>query len=492
MARRRLALALAITAALPVAADDLAPWEIPQAPAASGPGGPAPSEPGASDDAAAAFAEILALELSREDADRMRQDTPEGRATFVQQEWAKASATKQARVRWAAKALRENGSVATPRAIALLVLGPPVAIHSEPARDFGSVTVDHADPSAVAARLLGKPVASQAPAVAITGSRPAEIWVYPAKSLKQLRVLTFAGDAGRFLLAKDELVDAGAAISTSPAIEPPADLVAPEAARTLEPLPELTNEALPIGLASSFFKASLSRTFTRFVLTVDPSDVELHLDGKPDEFGAAAEAFLRVERDGAGVWQGRAALKDAGAPASTPWLLDLSTPLLPGTYDVTALVTDGKGAGGRKSERVTVPAFGGRLALSSPVVAKVTDGALPKAAESDEEALAPFQVGTYIVRPQPGGSFRRGDTLAIVVQVYDAPSATIEYDLWFGGELQGSIPAVEIKKLPSTQILLQDITDQYPEGRGEMRITVQDPRAPTEKVTVAAPFRVRG
>ena len=155
---------------------------------------------------------------------------------------------------------------------------------------------------------------------------------------------------------------------------------------------------------------------------------------------------MRVEQAGSALWQGQVKLADVDATDSTPWLAELSVPLPPGKYQVTALVKDAQGAGGMKAWDVDVPAFGGKLALSTPVVARASGDGLPKA-DGSGEALLPFQIGNFIVRPMIGAQFKRGESAAFVVQVYgDAPAATIEYGLYRDGVWQSTLEPTQVQR----------------------------------------------
>jgi hypothetical protein len=495
MLRRLAPLALALIASA-AAADDLPPWAQPAPSGASAPAGAtAATEPAATKEAET-FGELLALRMKPEEAARLRKDTPEQRAKWLAEQWAKLPAHQRAQVEFAGRKLREPGGVANARALTLLVLGPPEAIHSEPAHAWSAATVERIDDLGA----LGERLTSGSPAattMTLDGDLPTEIWVYPGATLNELRTIVFVDEDrdGGYRFAQDRVVPASEFSSSVPAADLPSDLFPPVAITgDVDPLPALSKAGLPIKIVPSFFKASAGRTFTRFLLVVDPSDVEIELGGDSAAFGAAAEAWLRVEQGGKPVWQGHAPFSSMEATASTPWLAELSVPLPPGAYKATAIVLDGQAAGGSATADVDVPAYGGKLAASTAVVARVGSDGLPRvppATGAEGEGLKPFQVGNYVVRPALGGSFKRGDSIAFVVQVYDAPSATVTYRLNRDGVFQSELDPFEIK-LPATQIQLVDIGPEFTDGAYEMRVTVTNAKNPSESVVVPMPFRVRG
>lgn len=499
MLRRLAPLLLCLSLACSAVADDLPPWAQPQAPApaqpapgsASGPAAEGPSD-------SAAFGELLALLLSPDDLEKLRQDSEENRAKWLQERWAQLKPHQRAQVTFAAANLREAKSVASPRSLALLVLGPPQQMYSEPARAWSGEQVERIDDLKVLhGRLRGEKAGAEAGMLTLTGELPTELWVYPGKSVTEVRVVRFVDEDrdGTFRYAGETIVAAGQPVSTAPAVEPPGDVFPPVAAGgTVAELPALVKPGLPVKASQDFFKAAAGRTFTRFLIVVDPDDVDVELSADPAEFATSGEAFVRLEKDGVAAWQGSVKLADTGATATTPWLAEISVPLEPGAYDATALVKDDGGAGGTAKWQLDVPAYGGKIALSSPVVARVgPDGQLPKAASAaDGSQLMPFQIGNYLVRPVPGATFKRGESAAFVVQVYDAPSATIEYDLYFDGQYQNSLEPTDIKALPATQINIQDIGPKHPDGSYELRVTVKNAKDPSQTATVKIPFRVRG
>jgi hypothetical protein len=490
---RRLAILLPFLAATLALADEppSAPWEAPA------PGGPAAAS-GATAPAAttfdAAFPDIEALRLDAARAAKLAAMPADKRNAILEEDWAALKPHQQAQVRYAGQHFRENGSAATARSVALLVLGPPQEIRSDASHAWTGQAVEKIDDL----RALLERLKSGTPSAAtmtVTGSHPTELWIYPGKTMNELRVVTFVDDDGDGTLrfASDTSVPAAQAPSTAQAVEPPGDLYPPlETAAVIEELPKLTKPGLPLTVSQEFFKAGAAgRTFTRFVVSVDPEDVETELSLDPATFGAAAQAWVRVEQGGAPAWQGNVKLADVGATASKPWLLELSVPLAPGTYDVTAQVADATGNGGQKKASVTVPAYGGKLSFSTPVIARVdSDAGPPEASASATDELQPFQIGHYIVRPAQG-AFKKGERVAFVVQVYDAPKATIEFKLFRDGTWQSSLDTVEIT-LPSTQMTVQEITNEFTPANYEMRAVIRNPADPSQETTAVFPFRVKG
>ncbi len=497
MILRRLA-PLALCAMPLLAAADDPPWVKPAPPAGAAPAaatGPAAAAP-AGDDPIAVFGELLAPVLSPEAQKKFSGAKRDDRNALLTAEWQKLMPHQQAQIRFAMEHLAEGGRVATQRSVALLILGPPLATHSETAREFTGEMAERIDDLAVLARRLrGEPAAAAAPMLTLSGSHPAETWVYPADSLNELRVLVFVDEDGdgSFRFVRDQTLPAGTRVSAAPPVELPTELFPPASAgQPIEKLPELVTSGLQVKTRADFFKASAGRTFARFTLIVDPRAVDFDLGLDPAAFGATAMAWVRVEQAGAPVWQGKVSLTDSGATRSAPWMTELSVPLVPGSYSVTAQIANDKFAGGRASMDVTVPAFTGEVALSS-VIMSVTGAAGPeRVPDVDDADLLPFQVGNYLVVPSPTGQFQRGQSVAFVAQVYGSQSATIEYDLYADGVYQSSLEPGKVSSLPSTQIMILDLTDKFRDGTYELRITVKNPAKPTETSKISVPFGVRG
>ena len=496
MFQRRQGLAILALCALPLvaAADDAPPWARPAPSAATAPAGETAGIP--TDDPAEAFGELLAPLLGPEALRKLRGARPEERSKLLASEWDRLKPHQRAQVRFAMDHLTEAGRVATQRSTALLVLGPPQAIHSEPAREFAGEMAERIDALGVLAKRLGGEAAKpDAETLTLTGSHPAEVWVYPGETVIEVRMLLFvdADGNGVFRLVRDQVLPAGTTLSAVAGVEVPADLFPPASGGApVDALPALTASGLTIKARADFFKASAGRTFARFTIVVDPKAVDFDLGLVPDAFAETASALVRVEAAGAAVWQGSVGLKASGATASTPWMTELSVPLLPGSYSVTVQVADSNKAGGKTSMDVTVPAFSGSLELSSVIATVAGRDGLPKAPAVDAADLLPFQVGNYIVRPSATGQFKRGDSVAFVVQVYGSQAATIEYDLWRDNVYQSSLSPEKVSSLPSTQIMMLDLTEAFRDGAYELRITVKNPANPAQVGRSVAPFRVRG
>lgn len=383
------------------------------------------------------------------------------------------------------------------RTATLLVFGPPGGIHREEFRDYaGREASLSPSPWDLMLILAGQEPRSPAETLAIDWEMPVEIWVYPEPDGQHLNLFHFGdidGD-GIYRLLFRERVPAGERVSSAPLEQPPAELFGAGAGEVevlegARDLPELTEDPVTVTLDTAFFKATEGRTATRFVVAVDPVDVELELDVDPAAWLAKAVVWLRVERDGEPVYQDAFEPNPAAlADLSEGYVDELTTvPLTPGAYRATVVLTDGDGRGGRVTESVELPALGGGLGLSSLILAKAEGGDIPKATGSEEDFVA-FRVGNYVVRPHVSGEFRPGDTLALVVQAYDAPSASLEYTLFKDGRAANSLEPVRLAPLPATDIQLIEVLDVWPAGAYAFRVTAgSGPDAPTREVS----FRVR-
>jgi len=493
-ARHLLACCAFLLVGAAVRADDLAPWEKP-APAPTGTSAPAAEPTTAEADAALArlgdLAPIL-IQDEKQRADFLRLPA-EKQAAQMRKNWEASPAWQKARIRWVIANLNEGSMLATQRA-AVFMLAPPSIMYFEPQHDWTGETVKRVDGiPAVVAQLGANPPAAET--LTLTGKLPTHAWVYP-RSVTDARVLWFVDDDGdgTFRFVRDETVPIASRTFPSGGVEPPAELFpsAEGPAAVLADLPEVLKAGLPLKLRSDFFKAGQGRTYARFTLLVDPDDVDLELGVDPAAFAASATAWLRLEHDGLPAWQGSRPVKDG--TTGKPWMLEFAAPLAPGTYELTAVAVDGAKAGGTAKFTAEVPSFAGALAISTPVIVRAdADGKLPAAgAPAEDGALAPYQVGNFIARPDIGATFKRGETLALVVQVYNAAEAVVEYDLYRDGVYQSSLDPVKITKLPATQILPQEITSAFTDANYELRIQVADPSKPDAKLKASAPFRVRG
>jgi hypothetical protein len=494
MMPRRLLACCALLAVSAAVRADPPPWETQPAATPSGTSAPTPEASAASaDDALARLGDLAPILIPDEEQRaaflRMK---PDKQAIQMRKNWDASPEWHKARIRYAIANLKEGNALATVRA-AVFVLAPPSMMYFEPAHDWTGETVARVDGiAAVEAQLGASPPLAEK--FTLTGKLPTYAWVYPAKSVSDVRVIWFVDDDGdgTFRFVRDETVPASSRVFTTAGVEPPGNLFpAVGEGATFEDLPVVAKGGLPLKLRSDFFKAGQARTYARFTLLVDPDDVDLELGAEPGAFAAAATAWLRVAQDGKPVWQGKHPVKDAGS--DKPWMLEFSAPLPPGSYEITAVAVDDKLMGGTATFPVEIPSYSGSLAISTPVIVKATeDGKLTAAgAPAADGSLAPFQVGNYIARPDIAATFKRGEWLALVVQVYNAPTAVIEYDLYRDGVYQSSLDPVKITTLPSTQILPQEITADFTDASYELRITVKDPSNPTSKLTATAPFRVR-
>ena len=383
------------------------------------------------------------------------------------------------------------------RTATLLVFGPPGGRHREPARDFGGREAALApSPWDLMLILAGEEPRTPAEALALDWEMPVEIWVYPEADGQNLNLFYF-GDLDedgvyRFLLR--ERVPATQKVSDAPNQPPPAELFGGEGGevQVLEgasELPELKEDPVTVTLDTAFFKATEGRTATRFVVALDPTDVELELDVDPAAWLPKAQIWLRVARGGEPVYQDVFEANPAAlADLASGYVDELTTvPLAPGKYEVTVLLTDAEGRGGSTTQALDLPALGQGLGLSSLILAKAVDGGLPKAEGGDDEFVA-FRVGQYVVKPHVSAEFRPGDTLALVVQAYDASSATLEYTLYKDGRAANSLEPVQLKPLPATDIQLIDVLDVWPAGSYAFKVTAG---SGSEAQTREVKFRVR-
>jgi len=428
------------------------------------------------------------------------------------------------RFEWVAANLAEPGVAAfqSDRAIACFVLGPPSRIHSETSHSWsGETLLDLATPADVVADLTafaqgkGSAPAGPAPGVpsgipsfaqpvepaAATGGEgaatlPTEIWVHEVPGDPgHVRVLWFADrDAsGRFRLAKHALLESTQRISEAPAKELPADVFEQMGiGGEFEALPKVSETPVGLTVLTSRFKAAESKTFVRFVVFARSVDVEIELEKDPVEWFGEAAFWLRVEEGGQPVYQiSRSRAAQEVVQQGDAWLAEFGVPLRPGTYSWTALLVGRDGRGGQATGTVEVPDLTAGLALSSVTLAAAAGGSLPQAGLASKEGdLAPFQVGSFRVVPRVDGTFHRGETIGVVVQVYNAPSATLELDLWYDGQYQSSLDPSRIKQLPATEIQLIDVTEAYPDGSYKFVLTATAPDG--SKATQEAAFRVKG
>lgn len=440
----------------------------------------------------------------------LREATPESLPRLLERAWGAVDPGLQAltlrRLAFARERLVEGGvpPLATDRGAAFAVLGPPTRVHFEEARawdvpDALQLATPEAVRDALAARAGLAPRRGAPPtlplALPLAGTHPTHAWVHSIPDdPDRVHVLWFVDDLGdgRFRLRRIETLEATARVSEAPAEEMPADLF-PQTGlgATFEPLPELSQDGLPVEVAAAEFKAAEAKTFVRLVVPVTPFDADLEFGADPDEFAASVVVWLRVEQGGQPLYQAsRASEEGQLQPQDDRLLAEFGLPLLPGDYRWTALVLDAEGRGGHATGDLTVQALSGGVALSSVVLAGVgEDGELPRAETLETGELSPFQVGSYAVVPRVGGQFRRGETIAVVVQAYNAPSVHLELELWREGSYQSS-KEVELDRLPATEIQLIEVTDAY--GDGSYKFVVRATAPGGDEVVREAPFRIRG
>ena len=471
---------------------------------------PVQAQPGSGlDDTTAA--EVLPLLVDADESAKIAAMAPEARARLAAERMAQLPAWQREltvrRVLHAKAHLAEKGTLVTARTVALLTLGPPVRIHVEPSRAWRGADVRRIEVADVAAELergskaaAGEPAsAPERPVLRLEGERPSEAWVYPLPARPGFkRVLWFVDEDkdGTLRLASDEVIPAADVVSRTPVTVPPGDLFAQLGyGEPFEALPSVAHDDLPLKALTAFFQGVDGRTFSRIVVAVDPSDIELNLEVPPADFQTSADAWLRVEQSGQPIFQREIPAGTGGlAHLGGHWGADFSLPLLPGEYDWTAVVVDASGRGGRETGTLTVPALTGEIALSSVVLgsAVTIEGkqGLPKPKPKDGGEPAPFQVGTYEVRPRTPAVFKRGETLAVVVQVYNAASASVDFDVYMNGVLQGTVETVELKALPATEIQLIDVLEQWPDAAYKIVVVATDEAK--NKVSQEVAFRVKG
>ncbi len=379
----------------------------------------------------------------------------------------------------------------------LIVFGPPGGIHREKSREWGgeggSLAASTWD---LMLALGGQDPRSPAEELALDWEMATEIWVYPEADGQTLNLVFFGdldGDGVMRLVLRSQ-VKAGDSFSSAPMKAVPAslfgaDAVEVEVLKGVKELPSLSEDPVALTLDTAYLKATEGRTAARFVVAIDPTDLELELDVDPGEFLAAAKVWLRVTKNGEPVYQDVFEANPAAlADLSGLYVDELTTvPLPPGDYQATVLLTDDDGRGGSAELLVKVPSMGGPLGVSSLILTKAIGGTIPKAEASADDFVA-FRVGNYVVRPHVGGEFRAGDTLALVVQVYNAASATLEYDLYKDGRLANSLDPVQLKTLPQTDIQLIEVLEVWPSGSYAFKVTAI---SGGESITREVKFRVR-
>jgi hypothetical protein len=396
------------------------------------------------------------------------------------------------------------------RGRAFLFSGPPSRIHVEAARAWAGDVVPRLDApedemrelfrgaSAVRATVEGKPLPpAGAPKATITlsGALPSEAWVYSTPSPATLRVLWFVDEDrdGKYRLVRDALVSSSETVSEAPAEELPADLHAQVTmGGQIAALPELKKDVLRPAVTPYFFKAHEAKTYSRFAVAIRHADLEIDLEVVPAQWLPTATVWFQVEQDAAAVFQTSVKAGEPPLPVvAGSSLAEVGVPLLPGAYTYTVAVVDGEGVGGRVTGSVTVPSLQGALGLSTPVVAKAgADGALPVAPPPGSAGeLHPFQVGKYLALPE--SDFKVGETVAVVLQIYNAPAVFLEYEVYVNDVSGGALPPIEASE-QNTEIQLFELVEGWPPGSYKVVVTATDARNKARTARQEATFRVRG
>lgn len=448
---------------------------------------------------AALVDQVLPALVTRDEAEKLGRLSASNRAELVADALKRFKPHELAAIRYAADHFAEAGSLLTFRTIALIALGAPESLTDLAAHEWIATT-----PPALAGPLdligILKPGPKPPPIVpgaVLEGPLPTQVWIFPGKTVNDKRLLWFvdAGADGTWRFAKDDASVPLADIALAGQVrEMPADVFpAVGQGATFEPLPALDVDALPISVSADTFRASAGKTLVRVMALIDPTDIDLELDGVDAAvFAAAAELWFRVEKDGGTEHQAKVPVASLGS--GDRWFATFDVALPPGRHEATLLATALIGKqrqGGRKVAPLDVPSYADGLSLSSVVLAKAEsiggEMTLPKAPVQVE--LAPFQIGTFTVRPQVPPVFKRGDTIAVVVQVHGEGKATLELDLFREGSYQNSTDPVQIGKFPHTGIELITVVPEFVDGAYEFRLVA---RSGGTEVARKVSFRVKG
>ena len=489
---RRLALVLGPCLLAPLALADV-PSEFLLTPT------PAPTAVDAPTGDAGLVDQVLPVLVPKEEAEKLGRRSASDRAELVAIALGGMKPHELATLRYAAAHFAEAGSVLTFRTVALIALGAPESIHDLSAHEWASV----AAPALASSRdLLGllrpgtKAPPPTVPGAILLGPLPTQVWMFPGKTVNDKRLLWFVDDGAdaTWIFAKE---DAGVPISDialqGQAQEMPADLFpAVGEGAQFEALPVPKVDALPITVSADSFRASAGKTLARVMALIDPQDIDLELEGvDAAAFAATGEIWLRVAKDGATEHQAKVLITSLGQ--GERWFATFDVALPPGQHQATLVVIDKQGNGGTKTVPLEVPSYTEGLSLSSVVVAKAElvsgEMTLPKAPELDDGSVAPFQIGTFTVRPQVPPVFKRGDIIAVVVQVYGKGKASMDLDLIRDGTWQNSTDAVEITAFPHTGIELITVVPEFTDGAYEFRFAV---KSGGTEVTRKVSFRVKG
>jgi hypothetical protein len=429
--------------------------------------------------------QVLPALVTRDEATKLGKLSASNRAELVADALKGMRPHDLAALRYAGEHFAEGGALLTFRTVALIALGAPESIHDIAAHEWAAVTAPAlASPLDLIAVLKpGLKPLPILPGAILSGPLPTEVWVYPGKTVNDKRLLWFTdeGADGTWQLAKEDVNVPLADIALAgESREMPAELFpAVGLGATFEPLPTLDVNALPISVSSDSFRASAGKTLVRVMALIDPADIDLELDGVDAAvFAAAAQLWLRIEKDGQPEHQVK--MPASSFATGSHWFATFDVALPPGRHDATLLVVGLVGKqnqGGMTVVPLEVPSYTDGMALSSVVLAKAEsiggEMALPKAPINGDGSLAPFQIGTFTVRPQVPPVFKRGDTIAVVVQVYGEGKASMELDLLREGSYQNSTEPVAIARFPHTGIELITVVPEFVDGAYEFRLTAK-------------------
>ena len=184
-------------------------------------------------------------------------------------------------------------------------------------------------------------------------------------------------------------------------------------------------------------------------------------------------------------------------------MAEIGVPLETGDYTADVVVIDsGDGTtrrGGHSSFKLSVPDLSRGIALSTPLFGRAilngSDPSLEIVASTGEDI--DFVYGSRRIPPVIGSKplFKKGEWLALYVQVYNSTSAEVRYDLVQRGKVVGSLDSETIRAggtasqqgMESIQFVKVD--PAWPKGSYSFRITAKDLDQDMD-VTKEAKFRV--
>ncbi|MEM7249504.1 MAG: hypothetical protein AAF533_29615 [Acidobacteriota bacterium] len=396
------------------------------------------------------------------------------------------------------------------RTVTMAILGPPGGIHRESSRAWNGEMANEIGSSwNLMLKLAGQPLEEEIPeAWEMEDPYPSEAWVYPQAD-GTLRVIWFIDDeeTGAYRMVRDQSnVPQSALVSRAPRIDLPAGLFgdatgttgggAAGPATSIRDLPELDDNLLEPTLNLAFFKSGdpSKGTQVRFVVGVDAELIELEFDAEPKAFLEDSKFWLRLSRGGEAFFQDAfppTAAALAAVEAGEAYIDELTNrPVPAGKIEYQVRLVDSEGRGGEATGTVEIPAFDSGALISSVVMAKAVAGGLPKAKGPGEtmgggDDFEPFKIGSYVVRPHIEGTFRAGESLALVTQVY-GPS-TLEYDLWRGAKLAGQLDEVSVSKA-QTEVQILDVTEAWSPGKYRFVVTATSGGKSTKR---EVPFQVK-